>query len=398
MARRRSGTARSVRCARRRRTPARARLPRGRRPLARRRLGSRRGSRPPGRRRSADRGRSAGSAQVAPVVLAGLGADRVDGLGRGKHGHLGPRRHARPLLGVEDDGLGDDAPLVLVDDVHLQAVGTVDANGPVEGRARLLRERELLAEGDCRPAHPLVDQGERGAAVHVGRGAGELGAQGEVGEHECAVAVVRERHLHPARVRRLADEAVGPKAPARVLEPLDAHLPRLRPRRGAHLRLTSQRSFSAFSNAASPASCPTEVPSVGYTCWYCDSSLSFTPSSIARASSWIISPAAGARICAPTILLLSVMITIRPSVATSARARSLWSRSICHTWMWSPCFSRASASVRPLWASSGSVNVHHGTAATTLPFPGKNMSRTARTPSYAAEWVKRYRPATSPQA
>ena len=60
--------------------------------------------------------------------------------------------------------------------------------------------------------------------------------------------------------------------------------------------------------------------------------------------------------------------------------------------------SRASASVRPVCASSGSVNVHHGTAATTLPFPGKNMSRTARTPSYAAEWVKRYRPATSPHA
>src|SRR5262245_59779869 len=301
------------------------------------------------------------------------------------------------MLGVEDDGLDDHAPLVLLDDAYLQAVGTVHANGPVEGRARLLRERELLAEGDRGPAHALVDQGEGGAAVHICRGAGELGAQGEVGEHDGAVAVVRERHLHPARVRRLTDEAVGPEAPPRVLEPLDGHR-RLRPRRGVHLRLTSQRSFSAFSNAASPASCPTEVPSVGYTCWYCDSSLSFTPSSIARASSWIISPAAGARICAPTILLLSVMITIRPSVATSARARSLWSRSICHTWMWSPCFSRASASVRPLWASSGSVKVHHGTAATSLPFPGKNMSRTARTPSYAAEWVKRYRPATSPQA
>jgi len=48
----------------------------------------------------------------------------------------------------------------------------------------------------------------------------------------------------------------------------------------------------------------------------------------------------------------------------------------------------ASATVIPACASSGSVNVHHGTAYGPLVDPGKNMLRTARTPSYPAECVK----------
>ena len=59
----------------------------------------------------------------------------------------------------------------------------------------------------------------------------------------------------------------------------------------------------------------------------CDSSLSFTFSSIASANSWIISPAAGARMWAPTIRVLCVTTITAPSGAPSVRARSLWIRS-----------------------------------------------------------------------
>src|SRR5215212_10065908 len=49
-------------------------------------------------------------------------------------------------------------------------------------------------------------------------------------------------------------------------------------------------------------------------------SASLRPSLMASASSWIISPACGARMCAPTTRLRWVTITIAPFVAASARA------------------------------------------------------------------------------
>ena len=66
--------------------------------------------------------------------------------------------------------------------------------------------------------------------------------------------------------------------------------------------------------------------------------------------------------------------------------------------MYRELVARASALVSPAWASSGSVKVHHGTRLLTVPLPGKNMSRTARTASCPALWVNRWRPATSPAA
>ena len=84
------------------------------------------------------------------------------------------------------------------------------------------------------------------------------------------------------------------------------------------------------------------------------------PRSIASASSPISSPAAAARMWAPTILRLTQTTTIRPSSVPSVRARSECARSMRQTSTSSPWRSVASAIVRPAWASSGSVNVAHG--------------------------------------
>ena len=93
------------------------------------------------------------------------------------------------------------------------------------------------------------------------------------------------------------------------------------------------------------------------------------------------------------------MTMIAPSEALSARARSECVRSWRQTSTSSaPCSSSASASVSPAWASSGSVNVHHGTKSVGLVEPGKNMLRTAPAASKPAEWVNRKRPARSPTA
>src|SRR5262249_16856569 len=135
----------------------------------------------------------------------------------------GPRRHAGALFGVEDDGFSDDAAFVRVDDAHLQPVRAVDAYRPGERGGHLLRERELLAQSDRRPAHALVDEGEGRAAVHVGWRARELSAERELAEDDSTIAVLRERHLHAPYVRGLAHEAVRAEAPARVLERLDRH-------------------------------------------------------------------------------------------------------------------------------------------------------------------------------
>ena len=54
------------------------------------------------------------------------------------------------------------------------------------------------------------------------------------------------------------------------------------------------------------------------------------------------------------------------------------------------------APITAIGSCSGSVNVHHGTRSGTFPMPGKNASRTARTASWPAEWVNRWRPARSP--
>ena len=72
-------------------------------------------------------------------------------------------------------------------------------------------------------------------------GVAKLGVSGEFGTQCAAVSRLRARYAAPGPTRS------------------GSGVPDVRLRR-RHLRLTSQRSFSAFSNAASPASWPTDVP------------------------------------------------------------------------------------------------------------------------------------------